>query len=259
MPEKPFYRFACENCGAPLKRGDEPGEYICEYCQATYLHSGEEIRRVSKPVRPKPISPEPLPVSPTPSRSIPSKPKSSRAMLWITVGGVLLGCLLVSLMLGLFSGGSSLIAASQVEPKPEMLSQLPQSIPGGNPLYFADWEILLEKGFTVDDNNLMFTIQVKNWSDETRIFRFSPTRLEVFDDLGNAYPLRDSCAGAFYEGGQISFDPGESQILESRTRWCSGTDDLPAFYGVIPVGAKKLYFKMVDFGPVSELYWVIDL
>ena len=79
--------------------------------------------------------------------------------------------------------------------------------------------------------------------------------------FGNNYPLYlGSCnADSLNEDRQIEIKPNEKIEFTSSSSWCNSVKNIPAFSGVIPDKAKKIYFHINEFGEFTDITFSFDL
>lgn len=257
---EPFHLFECEKCGAPLIKSDEEGIYRCEHCGAFYLQS---IDANSPPINNRSTdkpSVKSFPKKSNDSSQIGTKKGKPRAT---TIFGSIFVVSIICLSIFFFVQApprSQSISDIGKQNKPKMFSVLPDDFSTEEILYYDNWEVSVDKNFRIDGKNLLFTIHLKNWHENTQVFRYIPNQIEVYDNLGNKYPITNVCdSGDLYLSHQISFDPGDTVKLISKEDSCSFDRYLPAYYGVIPIEAEKLYLRMRGFGIVEDMFWIFDL
>lgn len=254
-------RAECKACGAPLPTTARRGRIICEYCGAQYFADGSfkesgEHEPVVQPL-PKPTltAPSPAPVTPPIRR----RKQSSVAAAIIGFGAFLL----IVLMIRLLSGNSSTSETSRNRgtPIPKMVASLPLSMKAGQKIAYKGWELGVNSSFSTYRNKLHFEMEIKNWAETDKVFRFQAQDIVVYDDLGNIYPMEEgSCSpAALYSNLQITVSPRRNISLKSSSSWCKNSPSIPAFSGVIPVNAKKLYIKLERFDVFDGLIIVFDL
>lgn len=254
-------RAECKACGASLPTTARRGRVICEYCGAQYFtdgsfkESGEHGPVVQPLPKPAPTGSAPALVAP-PFRE---RKRSPVVAAFIGFGFFLL----IVLMIRLLSGKSSVSGTSRNRstPMPKMVASLPVSMKAGQKIAYKGWELGIDSSFSTYRNDLHFEMEIENWAETDKIFRFQAQDIVVYDDLGNVYPMEDgSCSpAALYPNLQITVSPRRTVNLKSSGSWCGNSPTIPTFSGVIPVTAKKLYIKLDGFDVFDGLIIVFDL
>lgn len=254
-------RAECKACGAPLPTTARRGRIICEYCGAQYFadgsfkESGEHEPVVQPLPKPTPTAPASVSIGPP----IIERKRSPVTVAFIGIGFFLL----IVLMIRLLSGNSSTSATSRnrTTPMPKMATNLPVSMKAGQKIAYRGWELGVNSSFSTYRNKLHFEMELNNWAETDKVFRFQAQDIVVYDDLGNVYPMEDgSCSpAALYPNLQITVSPRRTVNLKSSGSWCGNSPTIPTFSGVIPVTAKKLYIKLDGFDVFDGLIIVFDL
>lgn len=254
----------CINCGAPLKRANQKGEYICGHCGTVYFDerlSGDpwkEERQVK--TLPK-IEPEPSPTTSIyPDTSV-------RTVAIIAIAVVVIICLFIVVVNSLSRTGRT--SRSEAKPsernsapeKPQMLTTLPKAVKAGTPIAYKNWEIQVEPELSVSSNQLFFRFSVKSWHEDNQVLRFEPKTFIVYDNLGKVYPLRlGSCAPDLpYLSRQVNFVPYEIVSFQSNSSWCNRGSYIPTYSGVIGQNVTHIYLHLEDFGVFKTITFVFDL
>lgn len=223
----------CENCGAPLRETKTKGKYHCEYCQGEYF--GENY-----------------------------SPRKNSLIFTILAGIIGIG-IFACLFSSLFSSDSAQNSAKtnirNPIPTPVMLNALPEAVMAGTPVAYQGMEILVNPEVIVKSQEILLKLTIQNWKEQSTILRYRPNQIILYDDLGNRYNLAlGSCdLDIPFRDRQVSFEPGEKIAFSSETYWCTEEKSLPAFFGVIPIGAKNLYLKLENFGVFQNITFVIEL
>ncbi|HQF46754.1 MAG TPA: hypothetical protein PLS77_12710 [Anaerolineaceae bacterium] len=259
----PFIRAHCESCGGPLGTPDETGRVICPYCGTVYISTG--IPRPRKPETPKPPTtpnrvevPQPAATPAAPA----SGPKRTFLILLLAGGGIAL--LLLCLFSGLFQNpGSKTSREERLATKPSMLAALPaQPVLAGAPVYFAEWGLVVDPEVSTSSSGIEIELELTNYADQERVFRYVPNGIRMMDDRGNTYlPNADSCdSDLLHLEKQASLDSGKSMTFSSGRSWCSSNGHgVPVYAGTIPLDARRLYLYFDNFGPFNGLQVEIGL
>ncbi|MBI9046905.1 MAG: hypothetical protein JEZ06_20635 [Anaerolineaceae bacterium] len=262
----------CENCGAPLSRDSEPGQYICQFCNVLYLdeeYSGKDWKPdVEAEPKLKPVhefSPQPAPAAIATSAVDfnKSKKKKFQILPLLLVAGFA-GCVLIGLASMSLAGGSSVARTAQeavIDPKPDMLSVLPEAIMAGETIAYHDWELTVSPQISVNDGEINLNITMKNWMDGQQTLRYIPEGLVVYDDLRNTYPVSiGNCdIDLPYLEREVYFDIDQEIEFSSTSYWCNKATVLPPFSGIIPGNAQHLYLLLKNFGAFNDITFVYDL
>ena len=123
------------------------------------------------------------------------------------------------------------------------------------------FEISSDANFRIENDLLFFDFTFQNWGDQTFILHYQANTFEVYDDLGNDYPINlGSCnADSINEDRQIEIKPNDKIEFTSSSSWCTSVKSIPAFSGVIPPEAKQIYFHIKEFGEFKDITFSFDL
>jgi hypothetical protein len=148
-----------------------------------------------------------------------------------------------------------------IENEPDIFLNSPPAELFGKSFTSQEFEISSDANFRVDNGLLFFDFTFQNWSDQTVVLNYQTTTFEVYDDLGNNYPINlGSCnADSLNEDRQIEIKPNEKIEFASSSSWCNSTNNIPAFSGVIPPEAKRIYFHIKEFGELTDITLSLDL
>ena len=257
----------CDRCGAPLRKAPQKGQYFCAYCGMTF--TGTNYSGYNADEKPeKTISPKIPPGSLDRSNTQYQDDKKSRKL---TIGFFIAGLLGICLTLLIIGSLSSPNRARHPESrsvntkpglkKPAMLASLPNAAKAGSAVAYAHWELIVSPEISVSGAQISFAFILRNWHDQTQVFRYKPITMIVYDDLGRTYPLSlGNCAPdlPFFER-QITLSPYENINFQSSRSWCNRAHLIPTFSGVIPHQANQLYLHFEEFGVFSGLTIVFDL
>jgi len=248
-------RSVCPACGAPVARIDQRHGFICPFCGTEfYLEEGPDIIDYSPPlIKEIPHKPETI--------EFPSSKKSTNKV-WIYL--IMIGFLIffISAPSWFFSTPKSTNPVfPEVVEKPSMLLNLPSAESAGKSVAYKEFEIFFDPNIRADNGLLFFDFTLQNWGDKVVVLRYRVNNFMVYDDLGNTYPLYiGNCdADLPYMDRQIEVNPVEIIEFESSYSWCSSEDHIPAFIGVIPMNAEKIYFHISEFGVYKDLTFIFDL
>lgn len=223
----------CENCGAPLRETKTKGKFHCEYCQGEYYEENYSTKKNS--------------------------------LIFAILAGIIGIGFLACLLSGLFSSNTTQNSAKTIIrkpiPTPVMLNALPEAVIAGTPVAYQGMEVLVNPEVSVKSQEIFLKLSIQNWKEQSTILRYRPNQIILYDDLGTRYNLAlGSCdLDVPFRDRQVSFEPGEKITFSSAAYWCSEEKSLPAFSGIIPVGAKILYLKLENFGVFQNITFVIEL
>ena len=261
-----FIRGQCDNCGAPLKRSNTIGKYVCHYCGAEYYT--ERFNEAVWVSDEEEVAPE-LPSSNFDFEYSPSKSTSPlKVFLLLFIALCIIACFVFLIIssfsktIDLNSPNSSQSLSNKVQVStPSMLSKLPSAVKAGNSIAYEGWEISIDPNLDLNNNNISASLSIQNWKDNKQILRYQMKNLILYDDLGNKYPIsHGSCPiDSQYLDKQISFDPFQKVIMKSSSSWCNQSNSIPFFSGIIPTEAKHLYLYFEMFGVFEKITFIIDL
>jgi len=259
-------RGKCENCGAPLKRSHMRGKYICQYCGSEYY--SENYDQVNW------VSDEEI-VTPNFEGSYQdnqfSKTNENRKSknLLIPIIGFITLIFVIFIFSGILnntigenpSNSKNSLSNAGKSPTPIMLSSLPGAVKAGNSVTYKEWEIVVDPNLELSGKLISISFSIQNWSNHNQVISYKVKNLILYDDLGNNYPVHlGNCEiDTPYLDRQLSFDSYQKFTLKSSNSWCNQSSSIPHFSGVIPTGAKNLYFYFEIFGVYEKITFVIDL
>ena len=144
-----------------------------------------------------------------------------------------------------------------------------QPVPAGVPVIYGGWALTLSNEIETDSRrkeNFKFDLNVRNLSDNTKVFRYVKSGLSARDDIGNTYEFSlegDYCKmnpDDIYNTQQISIEPGEIQKIYSSVMCdCKSAYCLPPFEGIINLNANELIFSVEDWGPFNDVEFLLEL
>jgi len=268
MKQQSYKKFECENCGAPLSRTENRGEYRCDFCGAVYINEEHLSEESVGPQRPVSHAKPELPVSkpdysvPSFSSSLETKPKGKTGKIIGLLIFLLIACGVISFCRpGDESRTENSNTILQI-PTPEMVSALPTNpIPFGEGIAYQGWELKVNPNLSAESGEINFSMELTNWTGEQTYIRFKPADIEIMDDAGNSYAIDEGNCDRdqlFFEK-EVTFEVDETIEIMTSSGWCSSDDEIPSFSGTIVSHADKLFIIMKNFGPFSQVTFVIDL
>jgi hypothetical protein len=116
------------------------------------------------------------------------------------------------------------------------------------------------------DDRMEIELIVKNTATQSKIFRYAPSSISIYDDVGNNYSPIGKCSSAdFNTTEQVQIKKGQSQKFNSGgigSPYCAsfvGGWVLPTYSAEIQTNAKTITISFNDFGPFSGIEIIIDL
>jgi len=258
MAEK-LLKSTCPACGAPVSRKGNQHEYVCPYC-GTEFYS------------------ETIPNPPTGSQSshfqadadmaakasseIGTSNRNKKTSIWSYI-------ILVVFFLIFFTAPRWLTfipmfpdpSLPGMHNEPDMFLDFPSTELAAESFTSKEFEISSDANFRIENDLMFFDFTFQNWGDQTFVLHYQANIFEVYDDLGNDYPLYlGSCnTDSLNEDRQIELKPNEIVTFTSSSSWCSSVKSIPAFSGVIPPEAKRMYFHIKEFGEFKDITFSFDL
>ena len=257
-----FLRGKCENCGAPIKRSHTKGKYICQYCGSEYYSDNfNEVNWVSDEEN---VNPN-LPGSYLGDDFSQTNTNRQSQKFLIPIIGIiaLIFVIFIFGILNNLTGKASITSKnnSRISPTPPMLSSLPNAVKAGNSVAYKGWEVVVDPNLEMNNKLISISFSIQNWSDGNQVLRYQVKNFILYDDLGNTYPVHlGSCdIDTPYLDRQLSFDSYEKITMKSSNSWCNRNSSIPFFSGIIPAGAKNLYFYFEHFGVYEKITFVINI
>jgi hypothetical protein len=116
------------------------------------------------------------------------------------------------------------------------------------------------------DNRIEINLVIKNIAAQSKIFRYAPSSINIYDDVGNNYVPIDECTSVdFNTTEQVQIKEDQSQKFSSGgigSPYCAGFVGgwvLPTYSAEIPTNANEIIISFDGFGPFSGMEIVIDL
>ena len=135
-------------------------------------------------------------------------------------------------------------------------------VPAGTTVFFDGWALTMSNDIKIRGDQIYLTFTIRNISDNTRIFRYVKSGVELFDNQGNQYPMKPwkDCPDHFNITQQMSLKPGEGKKIDSySSSFCHSSRYLSYFEGRISLNASYLVITIDDWGPFSGVVFHMDL
>lgn len=256
MAEK-YLKSTCPACGAPVSRKDNQHNFVCQYCGTEFYSetipnppSGSQSSHADADM-----------VAKAPSE-IGTSHRNKKASIWSYI-------IIIVFFLIFFTAPRWLTPTPMfpdsplpgIANEPDIFLNSPPTELFGKSFTSKEFEISSDANFRVDNGLLFFDFTFQNWSDQTVVLNYQTTTFEVYDDLGNNYPINlGSCnADSLNEDRQIEIKPNEKIEFASSSSWCNSANNIPAFSGLIPPEAKQIYFHIKEFGEFTDITLSFDL
>jgi hypothetical protein len=160
------------------------------------------------------------------------------------------------------------ISTPELPPTPFGLYNPSGAIEPGQPIIVDDYQLYLDENsfelYTgIGGPNILVNIAVKNLSNNSKIFRYTPSSIKIKDDTGRIYDYIEGrhcdSASPYIETKAIQLQPGESikiYSFDSGTSnwwWCKNSHPelLPWYEGDISGDANYIIVEFNGFGPFS--------
>lgn len=181
-------KSTCPACGAPVSRMEHQEGFVCQFCGTDFYPEDGSYSRLSSEI---PISDTPREFLDDSAAQYQSSRKKNLLGLWFVLAIFFTFFLLLTITSQLNQNSSRHRNSSPTEiTRPLMLTSLPKAESAGKAVAFNNFEIVMEPDFRTSENMLYFNLTVQNWNSQVTLLRYRPNNFTVFDDLGNAYPLR---------------------------------------------------------------------
>ena len=258
MAEK-LLKSTCPACGAPVSRKDRQHGFICPYCGTEFYFNVTDNVPIFNQLSSSQTDNDTTNKSQKASNT---SNQSKKTPIWSYI-------LIVAFILFFISAprwffptpffGSPFLPG--IDKEIELFLDVPSPEPEGKLFTSKEFEISSDTSFRIENDLMFFDFTFQNWGDQTFVLHYQANTFEVYDDLGNDYPINlGSCnADSVNEDRQIEIKPNEKVEFTSSSSWCNSVKSIPAFSGVIPPEAKQIYFHIKEFGEFKDITFSFDL
>ncbi len=258
MTEK-LLKSTCPACGAPVSRKDRQHGFVCPYCGTEFYAEAAPNASVSNQFSQPQVGYDTAGKTSTADNSAQKKKTNS---IWSYLILVVFFLIFITAprwltLIPMFTDPPF----PGIDNEPGMFLDFPSSELAAELFTSTEFEISSDANFRIENDLLFFDFTFQNWGDQTFILHYQANTFEVYDDLGNDYPINlGSCnADSANEDRQIEIKPNEKVEFTSSSSWCNSVNSIPAFSGVIPSEAKQIYFHIKEFGEFKDITFSFDL